>query len=99
MEIAQEMGHLHLTEILALIIHHPVPYSTLTGLTGLQASFHEMIRTDVNDVPNLVLPELVALTEVRMPEMWFPLRQESEKEHAVVSSLSSGCEQLIVLIQ
>ena len=36
---------------------------------------------------DLVLPELVALTELKVPEMWFPLTCKSAKEHAVVGFL------------
>lgn len=95
-EIARVMGHLHLTDILAPVIYHPVPHSTLARL---QALFHEMIRADSREVSNLVLPELVTLTELRVPEMWFPLKHKTAQEHAIVGSLSSGCKELIGLIQ
>ncbi|PVH97328.1 hypothetical protein DM02DRAFT_730649 [Periconia macrospinosa] len=79
-EIARENGYLHLIDILAPVIYYPVPHSTLARL---QALFHEMIRADSRGVSNLVLPELVTLTELRIPEMWFPLKHKSAKEHAV----------------
>lgn len=78
------MGYLHLTDILAPVIYHPVPHPTLARL---QALFHTMIRADCEDVSDLVLPELVTLTELKVPEMWFPLRYKGAKEHAVVGFL------------
>lgn len=80
-EIARKREYLNLTDILAPVIYHPVPYSTLARLQGL---FHQMIRTDLKEVSGLVLPELVALTELRKPEMWFPLRRETAKDQSVV---------------
>jgi len=81
------MGHLHLAAILAPVIYHPVPHKTLVWL---QEQFHEMIRGDYEQASNLVLPELEALTELKVPEMWFPLQHQSARECTIVGSPGSG---------
>ncbi|KAF2848222.1 HET-domain-containing protein [Plenodomus tracheiphilus IPT5] len=69
-EMAQSKRHHHVADILAPVIYHTIPHRTLARL---QALFHEMIRADWEHVDDVILPDLVALTELRVPEMWFPL--------------------------
>jgi hypothetical protein len=44
-----------------------------------------MMRADWGDMSHLVLPDLVALTELRVPEMWFPVNGQGNTKRAVVS--------------
>ena len=90
------MGHLHLVAILAPVIYHPVPHKTLARL---EERFHEMIRGDYEQVFNLVLPELEALTELKVPEMWFPLQHKSARACQIVGSPGSGFTRLRELTQ
>ena len=46
--------------------------------------FHEMIRADFGELSDLVLPDLVTLTELKVPEMWLPLKRNGVKERAMV---------------
>lgn len=85
-DIALEMNHSQLVPILTPVIHHRVPSQTLAHL---QASFHAMIKADWKPASDMVLPELEALTELNVPEMWFPVRYKSLNEQ-VVSSLWSA---------
>ena len=75
------MQYPHLADVLAPVINHPLPDGTRARL---QALFHEMIRTDLGKLPDLVLPDLVTLTELKVPEMWLPLRRNGAKEGAMV---------------
>ena len=64
------------------MIYHTVPHQTLARLQSL---FYEMIRVDWGGhMSHLVLPDLVALTELRVPEMWFPVGEQGNTKHAVV---------------
>ncbi len=77
-EIAREHGYSHLFELLAPMIRNPVPHHTLERL---QQRFHAMIRNDLSGFSNqehLRLPELIVLTEMATPEMWFPLKSNNE---------------------
>jgi hypothetical protein len=75
------MEYSHLADILAPVIYHPTPLNTLLGLEAL---FHKMIRADLEGVSGLVLPDLLTLTELKVPEMWFPLRHNGGKEDIIV---------------
>jgi hypothetical protein len=90
LEIAQEHGWTDLFEILCPIIRNTVPHSTLEKLQG---SFHNMIWDDLDSFPNqrhLRLPELASLTEMELPEMWFPLKalDQSKQDPPRVSEAS-----------
>ncbi|KAH8683230.1 hypothetical protein BGZ60DRAFT_524566 [Tricladium varicosporioides] len=79
LEIAHKLGYSHLNSLLAPVIHHGVPPITLDRL---QRSFHDLIRADFT-LPQsqyLRLPELAPLTELVVPEMWFPLKTLSAKK-------------------
>lgn len=82
-DIARESNHVHLAGILAPVIYHPVPHQTLARLESL---FYEIIRADLGvRMAHLVMPDLVALTELRVPEMWFPVGEQGNPERPVVS--------------
>ena len=74
-EIASELGNAHLCDILAPLIYHCIPHDILATL---QTHFHNLIRKDLDaqgpEVTNLRLPDLVVLTELKEPLMWFPLK-------------------------
>jgi hypothetical protein len=51
------------------------------ALEILQNRFHDLIRDQLGHEvtsEHLYLPELVPLTELEIPEMWFPLRSNSQ---------------------
>lgn len=53
------------------MIRHPVPHEVLARL---QILFHDMIKADFGKGSFLILPDLVPLTELKEPEMWFPIK-------------------------
>ena len=80
MDIARERGHSSITDILAPVIYHPVLHSKLAKLQEL---FHETIRQDFREMSMLVLPELVALTELRVLEMGLLVKLQRGKGDVV----------------
>jgi hypothetical protein len=74
LEIAQHLGATHLESVLAPVIYHAVPNNVLSRL---QERFHGLVREDLGRraAKGLRLPELEVLGELRVPLMWFPLRQ------------------------
>jgi hypothetical protein len=74
-EIARDSGFTELYNVLAPVIYHCIPSAVLATL---QTRFHERIRLDLRDstgeLANLRLPDLVVLTELKEPMMWFPLK-------------------------
>ena len=94
-DIARESGHFHLADILAPVIQHTVPHQTLARLQSL---FHEMIRADWGiQMAHLVLPDLVALTELRVPEMWFPVGEQHETRNVVrITRYCSVMDRLLI---
>jgi hypothetical protein len=74
-EIARDSGFTDLYNVLAPVIYHCVPS---TVLATLQTRFHDLIRFDfhesTHELANLRLPDLVVLTELKVPMMWFPLK-------------------------
>lgn len=90
-DIARESKHAHLASILAPVIYHPVPHQTLARL---QALFYETIRADLGvHMAHLVLPDLVALTELKVPQMWFPVGEQGDPKRAVVGGLPNFCSE------
>lgn len=74
-EIAQELGMPHLCEILAPGVRNGIPPSKLQKL---QESFHTIIENDLDlrgTCCHLRLPDLSPLTELDVPEMWFPIKK------------------------
>ena len=74
LELAQDLGYAELYSALSPTIRWPVPTSTLSTL---QRRFHEIISTDLGDhigSEHIRLPELIVLTELATPQMWFPVK-------------------------
>ncbi|MCJ1366037.1 hypothetical protein MMC16_005162 [Acarospora aff. strigata] len=74
LELAQDLGYQSLYNVLSPIIRQAVPAQTL-GV--LQHKFHELIRNDLRDrveIEHIYLPVLVVLTELEVPQMWFPVK-------------------------
>ncbi|EAW09753.1 uncharacterized protein ACLA_039690 [Aspergillus clavatus NRRL 1] len=77
-EIAHELGYSELWDILTPVIHHFLPAKVLIEL---EIQFHQLIHAELADPSiskNLRLPQLVVLTELENPEMWFPVYPQSE---------------------
>lgn len=74
LELAQELGYESLYNILSPIIRQPVPAKTLEVL---QEKFHVHITDDLGDrveKEHIRLPVLEVLTELKFPQMWFPVK-------------------------
>lgn len=97
-EIARDLGFSDLCNVLAPVIYHCVPSSVLATL---QTHFHNLIRfhlrASTEEIANLRLPDLVVLTELKVPTMWFPLKSRS-LNRVRVSSLSFRKEEVCQLI-
>jgi hypothetical protein len=74
-EMASELGYTNLSTVLAPIIYHCIPHDVLAIL---QTHFHSLIRKDFygkeREIADLRLPDIVVLTELEEPLMWFPLK-------------------------
>lgn len=74
-EIARHFRRRDLATILEATIYHHVAQ---TVLDTLQDHFHALIRKEVGpwtlEFSTLRLPDLVVLTELKSPLMWFPLK-------------------------
>ena len=89
-DIAQDSKHADLADMLAPVLYHSVPPQTLARL---ESQFHEMIKADLGErAAHLVLPDLVALTELKVPEMWFPVGEQGESKKPVVSRGKRCCD-------
>ena len=77
LEIAMAIGRSDLVDLLNSEILYPISH---TILTTLQIHFHNLIRSSLSARPNelafLRLPDLLVLTELEVPMMWFPLKSE-----------------------
>ncbi|KAF7157872.1 hypothetical protein CNMCM5623_002306 [Aspergillus felis] len=77
-EIAREVGYSDLCDILTPVIRHFVPPRVLLDL---EQKFHELIHAELAGfahLEHLRLPQLVVLTELENPEMWFPIQAQSQ---------------------
>lgn len=82
-EMAHFLGYSHLYNILAPVIRYNVPLGTLALL---QKHLHSFMWKELEDLPeraHLRLPELVVLTELEVPELWFPLCSPQAKQTVV----------------
>jgi hypothetical protein len=79
-EIARELGFSYLSNILVPVIRHYIPARILLDL---QDKLHSLIRKDLDDeaipIEYLRLPELIVLTELQEPEMWFPIQTKTNQ--------------------
>ncbi|KAJ7041809.1 hypothetical protein C8F04DRAFT_1078810 [Mycena alexandri] len=82
LDIARQFQHAHLYNILAPVIHHPLPSKTILNL---EQSLHQVIQTECNlndeDVEWMHksatrYPEVTLLTEMVIPLIWFPINEE-----------------------
>ena len=77
LEIAMAIGRWELVDLLNSETLYPISH---TILTTLQIHFHNLIRSSLSARPNelavLRLPDLLVLTELEVPMMWFPLKSE-----------------------
>ncbi len=77
LEIAMAIGRWELVEVLNAEILYPISSPILTTL---QTHFHNLMRSNLSARPNelaaLRLPDLIVLTEMELPMMWFPLKLE-----------------------
>jgi hypothetical protein len=98
-EMARALGFSGLSEILSPVIRHNIPARTLNTL---ESNFHDIIRGDLGDSvtkTHLRLPELIVLTELKVPFMQFLLHSADGIKLKVVLSLvdSNGRNKLIML--
>ena len=89
-DIARDSEHADIADMLAPVIYHSVPQQTLARL---ESQFHKLISADLGErVAHLVLPDLVALTELKVPIMWFPVDEQGESKKRVVSLERRCCD-------
>lgn len=77
-EIAREVGYSDLWGILTPVVRHYVPARVLIDL---EQRFHELVHAELAGfalLKYLRLPQLVVLTELENPEMWFPIQPQSQ---------------------
>ena len=76
-EMAMAIGRWELVDVLNSEILYSISHSILTTL---QTHFHNLIRSNLYARPYelaaLRLPDLLVLTELELPMMWFPLKSE-----------------------
>ena len=74
-------GRRELVDVLNSEILYPVSHPILTNL---ETNFHNLIRSNLHRRPYelaaLRLPDLLVLTELELPMMWFPLKSEGPTE-------------------
>ena len=91
LEIATAIGRWELVELLNLEVLYPI---SLTNLTTLQMHFHNLIRSNLSARPNelaaLRLPDLLVLTELEVPMMWFPLKSEGPSKSSRMEMRDPG---------
>ena len=85
LEIAMAIGRWELVDVLSSEILYPVSHPILTTL---QTRFHNLIRSNLSARPNeltaLRLPDLLVLTELEVPMMWFPLKSEGPTKSPLI---------------
>ncbi|KAM0110706.1 hypothetical protein V6000_003688 [Aspergillus fumigatus] len=94
-EIARELGYSDLWEILTPVIRHFVPARILMNL---EQKFHELIHAELAGFAHLKylrLPQLVVLTELENPQMWFPIQPPSQHRRGFLFRLDG--RELVVL--
>ncbi|EAW21388.1 uncharacterized protein NFIA_065520 [Aspergillus fischeri NRRL 181] len=94
-EIARELGYSDLWEILTPVIRHFVPARVLMDL---EQKFHELIHAELAGLAHLKylrLPQLVVLTELENPQMWFPIQPQSQHGRGFLFRLDG--RELVVL--
>ncbi|KAJ7437391.1 hypothetical protein FB451DRAFT_1305653 [Mycena latifolia] len=83
LDLARGARHTHLYEILAPVIRHPLPSKTILKL---EESLHNIIRAECesngDDIERMRksatrYPEVIVLTEMVIPLIWFPINEEA----------------------
>ena len=91
LEIAMAIGRWELVDLLNSEILYPISH---TILKTLQIHFHNLIRSSLSARPNelavLRLPDLLVLTELEVPMMWFPLKSEGPTKSPRMEMRDSG---------
>ncbi|KAF6219811.1 hypothetical protein HO133_003636 [Letharia lupina] len=91
LEIAMAIGRWELVDVLNSEILYPISHPILTTL---QIHFHNLIRSNLSARPNelaaLRLPDLLVLTELELPMMWFPLKSEGPTKSPRMEMRDSG---------
>lgn len=91
LEIAMAIGRRELVDVLNSEILYPISHPILTTL---QTHFHNLIRSNLSARPNelaaLRLPDLLVLTELELPMMWFPLKSEGPAKGPRMEMRDSG---------
>ena len=90
-EMARELGYSHMFDVLSPVIRHNIPARTLDSL---QRKLHGLITRDLGSRDEgkfLRLPELVVLTELELPEMWFPISSPEAKDPMVIQLSHKVC--------
>ena len=91
LEIAMAIGRWELVDLLNSEILYPVSH---TILTTLQIQFYNLIRSNLSARPNelavLRLPDLLVLTELEVPMMWFLLKSEGPTKSPRMEMRDSG---------
>ncbi|KAH1433938.1 hypothetical protein KXX32_000986 [Aspergillus fumigatus] len=94
-EIARELGYSDLWAILTPVIRHFVPARILMNL---EQKFHVLIHAELAGFAHLKylrLPQLVVLTELENPQMWFPIQPPSQHRRGFLFRLDG--RELVVL--
>ena len=91
LEIAMAIGRWELVDLLNSEILYPIsPFI----LTRLQTHFHNLIRSSLSarlsELAVLRLPDLLILTELEVPMMWFPLKSEGLTKSPRMEMRDSG---------
>ncbi|KAJ7814550.1 hypothetical protein B0H14DRAFT_3747511 [Mycena olivaceomarginata] len=81
LDIARQFRHIHLYDILAPVIRHPLPSKTILKL---EESLHNVIQTECKLNAEAVemgksatrYPEVTVLTEMVIPLIWFPINED-----------------------
>ena len=81
--MAKALGRRELYAILEPEILFPVPRSTLEILeTHFHALISNTLAAQSHELAMLRLPDLVVLTELELPVMWFPLKSKEPRKRA-----------------
>ncbi len=97
-EMARELGYSHMFDVLSPVVRHNIPPKTLDSL---QQKLHGLIARDLesrDEGKHLWLPELVVLTELELPEMWFPISSPEAKDPMVVQLSHNVCSIYMLII-
>lgn len=85
------IGRWEIVDVLNSEVLYPISHPILTTL---QTHFHNLIRSSLSARPNelaaLRFPDLLVLTELELPMMWFPLKSEGPTKSPRLGMRDSG---------